>query len=134
MDRVRIFTKDQGETFVAPHFKAKEFFCKCGKCTNQLVSEMLASRLEVLREVCAGKSIHLNCGYRCEEHNKTLGSENTSQHCKGTAADIRIDGMTVEEVRNRAEFVGFKGIGIYDTFVHVDVREIHARWDERTKK
>jgi hypothetical protein len=46
------------------------------------------------------------------------------------AADIRIPGMTPLMVRDLAESMGVGGIGYYPVsgFVHVDVREDHARW------
>jgi uncharacterized protein YcbK (DUF882 family) len=53
-----------------------------------------------------------------------------SYHTRGMAADIRIPGMTPLMVRDLAESMGVGGIGYYPVsgFVHVDVREDHARW------
>jgi len=43
--------------------------------------------LDKLRQTY-GKSIHVNCGYRCERLNKKVGGVKTSEHLKGMAADI----------------------------------------------
>lgn len=39
-----------------------------------------------------GLPIHVNSGYRCPELNKAIGGVPTSQHQKGEAADLSIDG------------------------------------------
>jgi uncharacterized protein YcbK (DUF882 family) len=53
-----------------------------------------------------------------------------SYHTRGMAADIRIPGMTPLMVRDLAESMGVGGLGYYPVsgFVHVDVRDDHARW------
>jgi zinc D-Ala-D-Ala carboxypeptidase len=35
----------------------------------------------------------VNSGYRCPESNAAVGGSKTSDHCKGQAADIEIDGL-----------------------------------------
>ena len=40
------------------------------------------------------RAIHVNSGYRCLELNTTVGGSKHSQHMKGLAADIRIDGVS----------------------------------------
>lgn len=51
----------------------------------------------------------------------------------GKAADIVIEGWDPVEVAALAEEVGFVGIGLYNTFTHVDVRDGDpTRWDSRT--
>lgn len=39
----------------------------------------------------------ISSGYRCSEVNKAVGGVPTSQHCKGMAADIYLDGDTDKE-------------------------------------
>jgi uncharacterized protein YcbK (DUF882 family) len=53
-----------------------------------------------------------------------------SQHGKGTASDIRIAGIAVEELAEAAHEEGARGVGIYTRsgFVHVDVREKPYAW------
>jgi hypothetical protein len=38
---------------------------------------------------------------------------------KGMAADIRVEGITPEEVAKYAESIGIQRIGLYDNFVHI---------------
>jgi hypothetical protein len=40
-----------------------------------------------------GKPININSGYRAPEVNASVGGSKTSDHCKGQAADIEINGM-----------------------------------------
>lgn len=39
-----------------------------------------------------GIPVHVNSGYRCPELNKAVGGVPTSQHQKGEAADLSVDG------------------------------------------
>ncbi len=57
----------------------------------------LAEKLEEVRKVL-GKPIMINSAYRSHEVNSAVGGVKTSQHCVGCAADIRVPGMTPDEV------------------------------------
>ena len=48
---------------------------------------------------CSG-NVNINSGYRCAAHNASpkVGGSPSSHHVKGMAADIRIQGITPEEV------------------------------------
>jgi uncharacterized protein YcbK (DUF882 family) len=58
----------------------------------------------------------------------------TSQHNYGTAADIRVSGISVETLTEVAKELGAGGVGTYfrNHFVHVDVREKRYFWREET--
>ena len=58
----------------------------------------LANFLEVVKEVLGGKPIIVNSAFRSEAVNAAVGSKNTSDHRRGCAADIRVPGMTPDEV------------------------------------
>ena len=58
----------------------------------------LAAFLEQVKEVLGGKPIMINSAFRCAEVNKAVGSSDKSQHRHGCAADIRVPGMTPDEV------------------------------------
>jgi len=45
-----------------------------------------------------GKSVTINSGYRSPESNAAVGGSKTSDHCKGQAADIEIDGVPNPEL------------------------------------
>lgn len=58
----------------------------------------LANFLEQLKVILGGKSIMINSGFRSEAVNDSVGSSNKSDHRRGCAADIRVPGMTPDEV------------------------------------
>jgi len=58
----------------------------------------LAEFLEQVKEVLGGKPIMVNSAFRSAEVNQAVGSSDKSQHRRGCAADIRVPGMTPDEV------------------------------------
>jgi len=93
----------------------------------------LAANLQVLRDFVK-RPIKLTNAYRCLSHNRSIGSKDTSQHVKGKAADIKIEGMTPEEVYKTiqiliaVEAMKEGGLSPYGTFTHYDTRGYKARW------
>jgi hypothetical protein len=57
----------------------------------------LALMLEEVRKVL-DKPIHINSAFRNVATNKKVGGKSTSQHCKGAAADLKVKGMTPDQV------------------------------------
>ena len=105
---------------VAPNFLLREFQCKDGSCQVVLHRELL-ERLQALRDTL-GRPVIINSGYRNPSHNKAVGGSPNSYHIKGMAADIRVPGISPAALAEAARQAGFRGVIIYDTFVHVDVR------------
>jgi putative chitinase len=58
----------------------------------------LADFLEQVKVVLGNKPIMINSAFRSAEVNKAVGSSDKSQHRHGCAADIRVPGMTPDEV------------------------------------
>jgi putative chitinase len=58
----------------------------------------LAEFLELVKEVLGGKPVMVNSAFRSKAVNDAVGSKDTSQHRLGCAADIRVPGMTPDEV------------------------------------
>jgi len=58
----------------------------------------LAKFLEQVKTALGDKPVMINSAFRSEAVNNAVGSRNTSQHRVGCAADIRIPGMTPDEV------------------------------------
>ena len=58
----------------------------------------LAEFLEQVKELLGGKPIMVNSAFRSKEVNDSVGSKDTSQHRTGCAADIRVPGMTPDQV------------------------------------
>lgn len=113
---------------ISENFKLYEFECKDGSHLVK-VCPILLAKLQTLRKRL-GKPIIIGSGYRTPEYNRKVGGEDkTSQHLFGKAADIKVSGFTPKQVAAEAEKVGFGGIGIYSTFVHLDTRSGKARWN-----
>ena len=107
------------------NFKKEELQCPCcGRCE---MSPKLLTLLQALRDD-VGFSLIINSGFRCENHNKELVfSSSKSQHLLGKAVDVSTKTLTGEQKHRLLTSVfknGFKGVGVYSTFIHVDVREI----------
>ncbi len=127
------------------NFSKREFDCRCGCDMPEDVYnnvKSLAIELQIIRDF-TNESISINSGYRCLKHNRDIGSNDRSQHPKGKAADIVIDGYNPDEVyeivqnlrRNPVlKGVTIQGIGRYNTFTHVDIRDYYANWDNRTQR
>ena len=58
----------------------------------------LAGFLEKVKEAVGGKAVMVNSAFRSAQVNAAVGSKETSQHRVGCAADIRVPGMTPDEV------------------------------------
>jgi len=58
----------------------------------------LAEFLEVVKVVLGGKPIMINSAFRSKQVNDAVGSKDSSQHRTGCAADIRVPGITPDEV------------------------------------
>jgi zinc D-Ala-D-Ala carboxypeptidase len=63
-------------------------------------NETVTANLKILAEKILqpvreyyGKSVRVNSGYRSPEVNASVGGSKTSDHCKGQAADIEINGV-----------------------------------------
>jgi len=93
----------------------------------QGISPVLIQKLEELRAVLGGKSIYITSGYRTPAHNARVGGALKSQHLCGRAADIQVAGVSPRAVAEAAKRI-FNGVGLYRSFVHVDVRTIRSHW------
>lgn len=120
----------EGANKITDHFRVREFACKDGS-DPVFVAPKLAEILEQIRQHF-GAPVTITSGYRTPSHNAAqAGSSSKSQHMYGLAADIKVEGHTPAEVYAYAETLlpGTGGIGIYNTFVHVDVRAAKSRWN-----
>jgi hypothetical protein len=115
---VKWYSITNNQQKLTENFKIGEFACKCSRCTEVLVDEALVEWLQKLRDYF-GVPVNVNSGYRCELHNKAVGGAATSHHLRGMAADIRVKGISPEEVAKYAESIGIQRIGLYDNFVHI---------------
>lgn len=130
-----------GNRKLAPSFNTREFRCRDGTDTI-LVDEALTVVLQCIRENF-GKPVTITSGYRTEHYNnvtlpaKGIKTSRNSQHLLGRAADIRVAGVSVEDVAAYAESLmpDWGGVGRYPVkagratgWVHVDTRQNKSRW------
>ena len=86
--------------------------------------QRLAEFLEVVKTTLGGKPIMVNSAYRSKQVNDAVGSKDTSQHRTGCAADIRVPGMTPDQVVRAlidAKLPYQQLIKEYDAWTHVSV-------------
>lgn len=81
---------------------------------------------ELLEDVRAlfNKPIIVNSGYRSVAVNSLLGSKPTSQHCIGCAADIRISGLTPDQIVSKivkSDIQYDQVIREFDSWVHIAI-------------
>lgn len=116
----------------SPHLTWAELSCKDGTTYPEKFVEdgrvfRVAQMFEAIRLLCGEKPITVLSAYRTPEHNRKIGGARNSQHVQGRALDLKPPkGMSVEHfysvIRSGAEAMGIGGMGLYNTFVHVDIR------------
>ena len=128
---------------ITKNFSLYEFRCR-DKQQTAVPEELIANTVELaynlqhLRD-CLEEPISINSSYRTLEHNDSVGGSITSQHLVAKAADVVVKNLEPIDVAETIKFLIRNGImkeggvGIYDTFVHYDIRGTKARWDYRTK-
>lgn len=120
--------KNSTKVSVSDNFKSNEFYCKGnGCCSSSKIDGKLVDCLQKIRDHFNAPVI-INSAYRCDVHNKKVGGASNSYHTKGMAADIVVKGVEPKEVAKYAETIGIKGIGLYQTFVHIDTRTKKSFW------
>jgi hypothetical protein len=84
----------------------------------------LAGLLEQVKHVLGGKPVMVNSAFRSKQVNDAVGSKDTSQHRHGCAADIRVPGMTPDEVVRAVIFAGVpfdQIIREFDRWTHISI-------------
>ena len=84
----------------------------------------VAGLLEQVKFALGGKPIMVNSAFRCKQVNDAVGSKDTSQHRLGCAADIRVPGMTPDEVVKGIMAAGLpydQLIREFDRWTHISV-------------
>ena len=90
----------------------------------------LAATLEQVKTLLGGKPVMINSGFRSKQVNDSVGSKDTSQHRIGCAADIRVPGMTPNEVVKAiiASDIGYDQIiREFDSWTHISVPDMPSR-------
>lgn len=118
-------------------FDTKEFESKDGAKSPygaMVVRPELAALLNRIRRAW-GKPVIVNSAYRSPEHNRKVGGVDNSYHVQGLAADIRPENHDdLPEFQDLCQEININGgVGLYNTFCHVDARGKRAFWDNRGK-
>ena len=111
---------------ISKNFLLFEFQCRC--CKQVILDFCLLDMLEILRRRVGDKPVIIASGYRCEEYNNKVGGVPGSYHLLGMAADIKVPGMAPGDLLKHASEIGFLGLGLYNTFCHLDIRYNYTRW------
>ena len=116
---------------LSEHFTLEELtatshreFDNTPKATELANLMRLAALLEQVKTVLGGKPVMINSGFRSKQVNDSVGSKDTSQHRIGCAADIRIPGMTPDEVVKAimSSDIGYDQIiREFDSWTHISV-------------
>jgi uncharacterized protein YcbK (DUF882 family) len=115
---------------VKEFFSDAELKCKCG--CGLMPSAGSVERLYALR-ILYGKPMTVTSAARCKAHNAKVKGASGSTHVPakdragvssgwgGQGFDIRVSGVReLVEIARLALSCGFRGIGIAETFIHID--------------
>lgn len=142
---LRRFLTELFDTIGIVHFEPEEFLLGSEDPPMAIWSHIVptAMMLEEIRNYSGGP-LHINSGYRDPAYNASIGGAENSQHIHFRAADVRSDVWTPLELYqyvDQHEDRELYGLGIYNTFVHIDCRYADgfnmyadgfpARWDQR---
>lgn len=92
--------------------------------------QKLAEFLEEVKALLDGKPIMVNSAFRSKQVNDSVGSKDTSQHRTGSAADIRVPGMSPDAVVRAlvASDLAFdQVIREFDAWTHISISDTPRR-------
>lgn len=109
-------------------FSQLNYFMRCRRSGEEL--QMNPKLIKLLGRIAShfgGSILHVISAHRRVDGSVT---KSTSQHAFGTAADIRIPGVSLTTLQRAAFDLGAHGIGLYPVsrFVHVDTRSGRHYW------
>jgi hypothetical protein len=84
----------------------------------------LAAFLELVKTQLGGKFVLINSAFRSKAVNDAVGSSDRSQHRLGCAADIRVPGMTPDEIVRSVVTAGLpydQLIREFDAWTHISI-------------
>lgn len=111
-----------------PDFKPKEFIACVPACSMNQMDESFMERLQTARTL-AGVPFIINSAFRSVEYELSKKRTGKSMHTLGRAVDIKcVDSGSRYRILEALICAGFHGIGISNTFIHVDDRELPLIW------
>jgi len=116
---------------MTPHFTLAELTATSHRQFDNTPNEAetanlqrLAEFLEQVKTALDGKPIMINSAFRSKQVNDSVGSKDTSQHRIGCAADLRVPGMTPDQVVRAVIAAGLpfdQIIREFDAWTHISV-------------
>lgn len=102
------------------HFTINEFDCQYSG-ENEMKDAFL-QKIDQLRHLCNFPFV-ITSGYRSADHPIEAEKDTPGTHAQGIAADIQaLSGDQKYILVKNAMLIGFSGIGIAGSFIHVDIR------------
>ncbi len=117
---------------ITADFRFDEVICPC--CKRVKLIPIFWTHMEKLQRLRdAVGPISINSGYRCLDHNDTVGGSFGSMHMAFATDIMPADGDSakLKEMEEIATSLGFNGRGIHPTFIHIDLRT--TPWTRRYK-
>jgi len=116
---------------VTPHFTLAELTVTDHRLLDNTPNEgeienlrRLALFLELVKTQLGGRPVMINSAFRSKAVNDAVGSSDKSQHRLGCAADIRVPGMTPDEVVKSVMTAGLpydQIIREFDAWTHISI-------------
>lgn len=93
--------------------------------TPEVIENLRALCRNVLEpaRVAFGSPIYITSGYRCQALNKAVGGKPTSQHLRGEAADLQVNG--IDNLRRLYNVI--KSRGVFDQLLY-ETNRSGVRW------
>lgn len=126
---------------ITKNISKSELFCHCGNCKVRIqyhepIIQMVQGACDhfALEFGVEKVTLEITSPARCRDHNLSVGSNDESQHLRCNAEDIKIFVNGVQIPPNLVyeyfdnKYPDSMGLGLYDTFTHIDSREKKARW------
>jgi putative chitinase len=126
---------------MTPHFSLEELthtdhreFDNTPNESEKANLQRLAEFLELVKTTLGGKPIMVNSAFRSKAVNDAVGSKDTSQHRLGCAADIRVPGMTPDEVVKALMDLPYDQIiREFDRWTHISVPNVAGAAPRKSK-
>jgi hypothetical protein len=118
---------------LTPHFTLQELTSSeiavrknLDNIPNENVKANLVRLARFLEEVrtALGRPIMINSAYRSQAVNEAVGGKPNSQHCLGCAADIKVPGLTPDDIMQQiiqADLDYDQIIREFDSWVHISI-------------
>lgn len=105
------------------YFTEEEFNKLTPSCSLSDMDEEFMKRLDKARAIC-GFPFVVTSAFRSHSWNVEHGRDYHSFHEDGRAVDIHcMDGKRRAWIAASCWLVGLRGIGIYSSFIHIDMRD-----------